>query len=310
MPPVAEHVREPATTRNRGALAVVILAFFYALFNAYLFAADWSNDDAETLLFALVGCCAIQPVLIGLWTALGPGAFMLRVPFALNILVCVVLATGLFPVYEPGSPSSDARFAVWLLAAGAFIYGMATILGGIIRWWSRQSIQLVGESRSSSSPFRFSVKYVLSLTTVTAVSLAIAGKVLSSFPEPVNATQWFPMPETAVFSAVVFAICLPTTVGSWAVLSGARRLPLVILGILFWFLWTTVILVVLKAVLKPPETFLPYSNLIVLQFGALAWGLGSALVLYAFGFRLVTRGHGSMSGRSQRDVPADSSNDS
>ncbi len=284
---VKEQIRLVIVTRHQATLPVFGLVLAYALFNAILFAADWSNGDMPESLLVFAGCCAIQPMLLGLWAALGPGAFLLRLPLVANALVLVVLATILLPPLGDRSLNSENELVVWLVLVGAMIFVFATILGAVVRWWSRQSIQLFGDSTRSHSPIRFSVKYILGLTTVTAVSLAMAGRAISRLREPLDRI-WSDVDvfALAVTPTIIFAICLPIAVVPWIILSGLPRAPLVVLGLLFWFLWTIVTAVVLKNAFRPPENIFPF--LLSIQFGAVAVSLGSGLVLRAFGFQLVT----------------------
>src|SRR5262245_51156018 len=141
--------------QHRGVLGILTVLSMYGLFNAILFAADGWQDAPEPLIFAFAGCCAIQPVLLGLWAALGPGAFMLRLPLVVNGLAMVTLATTILPPASRNSPNYDSRFFAWLGPVATIVFCFAMIIGGLARWWTRQSIRAPGSRTGERSPLRF-----------------------------------------------------------------------------------------------------------------------------------------------------------
>src|SRR5262245_791336 len=182
----AEQVTQDFFARHRGAVAIVGLVLSYAAFNAILFTADWFDRVPEMVALSLAGCCAVQPLLLGMWGALGPGPFILRLPFAINALFFVILAIGVFPPTENGSPATDARFVLSCVAIGVILFGMSVLLGAAARWWSRQSIRSLQDPAGGHSSVRFGLRFMLGLTTVCAITLAVAGRTLSQLSESVG----------------------------------------------------------------------------------------------------------------------------
>jgi hypothetical protein len=163
----------------------------------------------------------VQPVLFGVWTALGPGSIVSRLPMA---VACLVLLW----VVPSGIPDNSEDFTkfYFLIAslAGLAVYLATTILFLIFRRFTR--FRLLSAAGKASPPvrhLRFSTRYILLLMTILAVDLGMAFN-LKFQAEPPRGNNFFG-PGLFIWilfmgAALLTAMILPTLVIPLSILHG------------------------------------------------------------------------------------------
>jgi hypothetical protein len=208
-----------------------------------------------------------------------------RLPLTAAAALVAICASAAPAFWREDDPSPGEIAGV--IGGMAFsVFSAAMLLGEILRRITRQSIRCTLEKQitGAAKPYQFSIRYLLGLTTVCALLLAIVSPFLRTMSWPEEPIV-FVLLQFAMASAVMFALCLPTIVIPWAILTLQPREILLTVGAFFWVFWTTVVIAVFAALEGPPSE--ASWHLLGVQFGAAMVGAVAAFVLHAADFRLV-----------------------
>ena len=91
----AENVLPPDPGRKIALAALFGLIAGYVLFNVLVYLVVSFVDRPTAFALVLLGGLAAEPILFGVWAAMGPGSFLLRLPFVIAALGVVIISFGL-----------------------------------------------------------------------------------------------------------------------------------------------------------------------------------------------------------------------
>jgi hypothetical protein len=275
--PAPQSPRDPAPF----AFAGVVVAF--AVLNALT---TWISQSVtnEIAGFMMLGAAIIQPMLLGVWTALGSGSILMRATMALPCVLLVIVVPGYVPPYF--SDLQRREFVTIALACIA-IYVISLIVFLIFRRLTRLRLQSHVSGDSPDKPgIRFSVKFLLAVTTIYAVCLGLATRLtFQSKPPP---PSFLFGPDFFIFvvwfgGAILAAAVLPTIAVPLAILHGRPTRRASIIATSIWAVVTLVLFVVLFDDGPTEAIGVP----LLTQTGAILTGMITALALRYFGLRVI-----------------------
>ena len=107
------------------------------------------KDDESALSAAMIGVLVFEPMMMAIWTALGPGSILLRAPMAVPCLFLLFVAPG----YIPSVYASIERFEFAIaIIAGFGIYTAATLFFLLFRRFTRLRIQHFATAAGDETP--------------------------------------------------------------------------------------------------------------------------------------------------------------
>ena len=272
----------PPNLRDRTPLALASIVAAFAIFNSV---ATWIWPDHEGILsFMMLGAFTMQPILLGIWTALGAGSILTRLPIAVPCMLLLFVVPGYIP-----AASADVRrieFIAFALA-GFAIYVAAIVLFLIFRWFTGFRIQSATIKPSFDNVrIKFSIRYLFALMTVCAIAAGLAAqlKFQTKPPPPSFLGSDFLISMLTYGSALLATMVLPTVVVPLAVLHGRPSHRAIIPLIVFWAIITISGVVVVTFGDKYVEAI---EVIVQLQIGAVLAGALAAIPLRIAGLRLV-----------------------
>ena len=265
---------------------VVILTALNAL--------TWNYRDAgsadDRLQLMIVGVWVFEPILFGVWTALGSGSIVTRLPLVIPCLLMLFVAPGL---RKASLADVERREFVVAVLVGTTIFAVTTMLFLAVRWFTGLRIESSTAAQSAcQSRVRFSMKYLLSTITAYAVLFGMATQLefQSEPPPPPSFFVFGPNFYIYVFAvggAIVSGILLPIIAVPLIVLRPSCSKRAVQISLACWFV-VTVLAVAIFAYLEeesPPEVF---QFAVLMQLAAAFVGLLVTLPMRWVGFRLVS----------------------
>jgi len=272
--PVApEH--SPRPTR---ALIGVVVAF--AVVNLLFVWIDPEGPDS-VLLAVMYGMFAQEPILFGVWTALGAGSILKRLPVAILLLVLIDIAPGYIPAGYSDIRSDE--FALALLM-GVAVYIMATLVFLVFRMLTRFRIQLPTGGPQDS--VRFSLQELLILITLCAIAMGLGLHLkFNTSPQPFVFGFDFYLHVLTVGGSILSLALLPTTAVLLAFLHGRPSRGAIQSAAALWFV---VVLVLILFFVDRDKIFTEFLvPILVMQLSASVVGAAVAIWLRYNGLRLV-----------------------
>jgi hypothetical protein len=240
--------------------------------------------ENEYLIAFVVGAFAFEAVSIGMWLAMGTGAFVMRLPFVFASICIVCTAIGL--VTTSMEPLERIDFIAILLSAGLIVF-LAFILFLILRRLIRRRVVSQDSPRGGEAgKVRFNMRYLLTLTTVVAIALGTASQLKFKSPDP----RPFFGPGFAIYIMIIGGlmmsyVVLPAAAVPLIVLQGGASKRALGFAAAFWFAVTFSATLYWMLNDEPPLPDLVLT-ILVAQFGAAMIGAFAATVLWLAGFRL------------------------
>ena len=153
-----------------------------AIFNALIF--WWTNgpDRPEWLTELVIGAWVFEPILFAIWTALGPGRFLIRLTLVIPCLLLVIAAPGL-----PADSFDQVQRHEFLVIAIAAIVSLflTTVLLLILQSFTTLRI---GHRSGNSMPdvlrFQFGTRCLLMVITLYAIAIGITSSLKFASFEP------------------------------------------------------------------------------------------------------------------------------
>ena len=269
-----------ARDHSSWALAGVVLAYV-----AISSSAQWyfAGHEESSLSGIMLGLLVFQPIMLGIWTALGTGSILIRIPIVIPCLMLLFVAPGYVP--EAYKQMQLGEFVAAVLT-GYGIYAISTILFLLFRRYTHFRIRSANEAPTGNPPtFNFSIKYLLALVTIYAVVLGMMSQ-LRFQTEPPSGRIFGPsffIFLIVIGGAVASAAVLPTTAAPLSILHGSITRRAVAQAFVFWAVVTGAI-VVFTIDLEDPSVM---GFILLTQFGSTIAGVLAAKLLRGSGLRLV-----------------------
>ena len=262
---------------------VVILTALNAL--------TWNYQDAgsadDRLQLMIVGVWVFEPILFGVWTALGSGSVVTRLPLVVPCMLMLFVAPG--PNRASFADMERFQFIIIVLV-GTAIFAVATMLFLAVRWFTGLRIEPSTAAQIAYQPrVRFSMKYLLLTITAYAVLFGMAAQLkFRSEPPPPSFFIFGPDFYIYVFAiggAIASGILLPIIAVPLIVLRPSCSKRAVQISLSCWFV-VTVLAVAIFAYLE--EASLPevFQFAVLMQLAAAFVGLLVTLPMRWVGFRL------------------------
>jgi hypothetical protein len=271
--------------RRRPWHAFTLLVFAYAAFNVLLnpMGASTRGDEFPTLI--LIGVMLVQPAIFAIWIALGPPPAAMRIPLTVAGLMFVLFA-GCITQFSLVGDNRFNRISPTSLVMPLSQFVAWIVLMLLVRKVTRVRIEnIYSDAGRLPSTNQFSLKYLLVLTMICAVLLAI-GRGLTFSRDWPAAPSWqeigFLISRTGIMLLGIFpAILLPSIV--MAARPSRRRFvgALVAWAVLAWLAVEAIVLMDTM-----PKDKMAY-QLVLVHLGAGGASLASAFVLRRAGYRLL-----------------------
>jgi uncharacterized membrane protein len=262
---------------DRRALALLAIVAAYALYDLCCDA----NNQTNQFRCLLTGVWLAQPILLGVWAAIGPPPAVKRVPA--TAITLVLLATACSNNAFTGNSSRHLLETIFIMS-GLFI-GAAFVMS-IIGY--RTSWQIASQQISPAAAInQFSLKYLIGMMTFVGFTLAFGRFLMAASPS--NATQWSTsLIRLAWVSGVILLGTLPIAAVPIVMLS-RRPTARAIVSLLIAWVVTTLSAIQIVTALDRAEWTRIASDLIGFQLGGALAGALTALALRKSGYRLLTR---------------------
>lgn len=273
----------PPTSRDRTHLALAGVVVAYAVINAgvLLILPDNPEDWAEAIM---IGGTVFQPTIFGLWTALGAGSILTRLPMAAASLMLLFVVPGYIPANFADTQRKD--FIATVLA-GFTIYAATVVLFLIFRWFTGFRIHRPHrEAPTSSARVKFSIKYLLALTTIFAVVLGLTAQLkFQTTPPPpsfILGPNFF-IEILVVMSSVIYAAVLPTIAVPLSILHGHPTRSAMLWPVAIWIVFMTSLVFVF---IDDGDLVNTIGFMLLAQLGAIVLGALTSFPLRYCGLRL------------------------
>jgi hypothetical protein len=235
----------------------------------------------------VIGAWTFEPMLLAIWTALSPGALIIRLSLAVPSLALLIAAQAIAP---GGFKDIELYEFKIMTIAGSVMFAADLILMLILRWFFGWRLEPPGLAELQPAPrFQFGIKYLIILLTLCAVVLGIlSDPVFKPPPEPNFAFIMFG-PEFFLHivmvggTTILFAL-LPLAAIPLMLLSAQRSKRAFAWTLGTWGVMTVLIAAVWLALGE--ENVLPFGLLV--QLGAAVLGFAAAVPLRLAGYRLKT----------------------
>jgi len=270
---------------NRSQLGLFAIIGGYIAFNSVLLWISYQNSpENDYFITFVVGALAFEALSFGIWLAMGTGTLVTRLPVVIVGVSIVAAALGL--VASHMEPWDRFEFIALVLSSSAILVA-SSIVFSIVRWFlQRRIISQDSQSGSEHRKVRFSMRYLLALTTGVAVALGTASLLTLKEPEP---RPYFG-PDFEIFvmvvgGLIVSGIVLPITVLPLFLLHGHATQRALAFAAGFWCVVTasTSLYWSLNEGGSQPDILL---SILLAQFSAAIVGTCAGLTLKLAGFRL------------------------
>jgi hypothetical protein len=277
----------PSQRTRCNSVLIGVVVFFFA-FNAATarFLSGGPNDQWLEAIY--LGAIVFQPIALGMWAALAGSSMLINVSLALPCLMLLIVATGLDRnVYTDVQRSEFFYFAL----TGITVFAVAALVFGVVAGLARLRIVSDDKLPQAAAPrLRFSIKYLLVLTTLFALVLAIVTQLsFQTEPPPPN---WIFGPGffiyiLAVGGSTLTAAILPTMSLPLIILYGRATRGVLWIATTVWAGVPFLVALIWGAFEDEWPDILLF--LLLVQLGAAIAGAMSAVALRFGGFRLVRR---------------------
>jgi hypothetical protein len=265
-------------------LAGVVLAYAVLNFFILLIWPDNAWDVAEAVVF---GGMVFQPISFGLWTALGAGSILTRLPLSVPCLMFLFVVPGYVP---DNYADTQQRDFIATVAAGFVMYAATVILFLIFRRFTGFRIERPRpESPHGASGVKFGIKYLFALLTIFAVVLGLATQLkLQTTPTPPNFFFGpnFYIEILAIIGSAIYTAVLPTLVVPLSILHGRLTRSALLWSLAIWLVFMTSLVVIL---FDSGDVLEAIGFMLLAQLGAVMLGAATAFPLRVFGLRLIRR---------------------
>jgi hypothetical protein len=275
-PPAPSTARDPTYV----ALAGVVLA--YAAINSFI-AFIWPDGAWDAVEALLIGGMVLEPMMFGLWTALGAGSILTRLSLAVPCLLFVFVAPGYVPANFADTQRSD--FIATVLT-GFAMYAVTLALFLIFRRFTRFRIQRPERDHpNGTSGIHFSMKYLFAVITIFAIALGFTTqlKFQTQPPPPSLFGPDFFLRILVIGGAVIYAALLPTLVVPLSILHGRPSRSAVLWPLALWLLLMASLVFVL---IDAGDVWSTVGFVLLAQLGACILGAATALPLRVCGLRM------------------------
>jgi hypothetical protein len=268
-------------------LALIGVAIALALLNS---AATAFWPDAGDNYFTIVAWAmfAFEPIAFGVWTAIGAGSILKRLPLAAGCLMLVFVAPGVVPAAFADLRQHEYTVGI---ATGFGVFAATTVLFLIFRRFTGfRIIPTTVQTPAENTGLKFSIKELLGLITLYAVVLGLVSQlVFQTKPDPNGLMFLGPDFFIRMFlfgGSIVSAAVLPTLAVPLSILHGRPARRAIAMMPVFWVVATLpVALLVLSADIDDYSEFL--GALLLVQLSAVTIGALVAIALRSAGLRLV-----------------------
>jgi hypothetical protein len=273
---------------------VVTHAVLNVLFNPFK---GFNRNLPEWVGFIVMGVMLAQPIMFAAWCVLGPPPLIKRVPLTIATLAGLLMCRYLIKWdLLTGSSKERSDAGMLVLPAAIFAGGIVvmTIVRAIARWRIDTAIE---EPASAATLNQFTMKYLLVLTTLCAILLGIG--------RTISVDSWFPgtgtrnfVVEFLMMSGILLLATLPGLFIPLAVLS-ARPPMRVLVALPFAWLALTWLAVECIVASQKEDRWEVFGDIGLIQLGAVAIGVFSAVVLRMGGYRLFRQAKRGLSASAQ-----------
>jgi hypothetical protein len=256
-------------------LGLVVLA--NAAFN--FMSAPFEGNDAGSLI--MMGVVFLQPSLFAIWAALGPPPSVQRWPATIAALVFVAFAETLTQ-----NDRMDREYAI--IVAGFFL--ITSVVMTIVSIPSKLRLDLPRPASSSDAQVnQFSLKYMMTVTTVCALFLGL-GRVLTGQQDAANANaSWInSIGEMVGPIGLIMLVMFPAILLPLLVLSQRPRRAVIFAFPIAWLCLSWLAVEVIITIDQRPRSDIA-KDVFYLQLGAAISSTLSAIVLRHAGYRLLIR---------------------
>ncbi|MEX0643288.1 MAG: hypothetical protein WD468_11335 [Pirellulales bacterium] len=254
-------------------LPFVMLAIIHVGFQLFLNPLGAGvNVIGKWLGLVLMGVVVSQPIILGIWAALGPGGFFSRVSITLAVLVAVSFGGSIkrWNLWQPHRASSSISIDDNLWPAGFFLLVMGVLL--LTRKFAGWQIVSATEEPDAGERNQFSVRFLLYLTTFCAVLLGIGRGMAST-----NASAM-------TFAGIMLLALFPVLVLPLLVLSVQPLRLRILLAPILWAALTWLATEAMAAIESVPRGDVEF-QLVCLQVGVAIVSLTSAILVRIAGYR-------------------------
>ena len=275
----------PRPAKRRPYLVFYAVIVGYIAFNTIaFFVLNAQRHESESLLTFVIGAFVFEAISSGIWLAMGGGAFVTRFPFVLVSFCIVSTAVGLAANGIERMARID--FIATTLSAGMIVSLSFLVFMIVRRIFGRRIVAQNSRDGADRGGVRFSMSYLLTLTTVVAIALGVVSQLKFKNPEP---RQYFGpgfvIYITLIGGLMVSGVVLPTAVVPLFLLQGHASKRAIGFAIGFWFAVTCSASLYWSLAESQtfPEVFLA---ILLAQLGAALIGASTAVALWLAGYRL------------------------
>lgn len=266
--------------RDRSNRALLLVVAGLATLNSF---GSFISEVAEPVAVAIWAAVVVQPLLIGMWTALGSGSMLTRLPLAAPSLMLLFVAPG----YIPAAYNSTHRYEfVTLVLAGFAVFGISIAVFTLFRYITRLRILPVTRPNVDRSNVAFRLSYLFALMTMYAITIALTSQLKFDTSAQLNFLGPDFFVAIALFGGTVLTvILLPTMAVPLAILHGHINRGPAIVAISLWAIATTAVCIYFAVGHVPLTTIV--GEVFLAELTATVLGALAALTLRWGGLRLV-----------------------
>jgi hypothetical protein len=269
-------------------LAPIAIVLGIAVFN--MLTVWWTDGPGppDWLRGVILGAWVFQPMMFGIWAALGPGRFVMRLllvfPYLLLVIEAPGMRTELFHEVQ--------RFELVTLVVAAMVFlALTLILLLILRAVTGLVIEHnQHETKIESRRFQFDIKYLMLLVTTYAVAMGITTSLKFGPTDPPGrllGSEFYVAMLTYGGAYVSFAIS-PIVALALMILCPIPRRTSVHRLIAGWMIVTFIAISILAVIDDDFEMYV-FVVPLLLQLGAAITGVIASIVLRLAGYRLHLR---------------------
>jgi hypothetical protein len=264
----------PIEFRLKPWMAIASIALAHIIYGALV--RPFDRFDRDWIAYLAIGAWHSQPILFGLWLALGSGCFSLRFQSTVLTFALVLFAGVMSAPYARGNEPEDVpvRVAIFLATAAVMLFAR--------RWTGWKIAREPRGEIHSSGPVRFNIKSLLVWTAFLAVLLAV-GRITWPFISPLRLGS---LSEVVLGTCIFGLVFGPLAFVSLSLLS-TRLISGLTLATFVGVLISELSALLLLAIIEPsaPDQF--ETILLIAAGGALACCV-TVLPLRLVGYRLTT----------------------
>jgi hypothetical protein len=280
---------------RRSWILLALLVAVHAAFNLALNPVGASeNKVSERLGLPLMGAIFAQPVLFAIWAAIGPGPAVIRIPWSLIAALTVFFASipKQWNMFSADSLEFDGPELTIEVVPFCITFAVMLIARKATGW---RIGCLAEEPNSGNASNQFSIKYLLLITAIWAVLLAI-GRALMAGGFWFESSFWEEALSSAfTFAGVILLALFPLLIFPLIVIARHPSIRAFVVISVLWVGLTWLAVEILAPQFGEPRADVA-RQLLLLQGGAAGAGLVSAIIARCARYRLSSRpGNSSLS---------------